>query len=82
MSKVLHFIQKRIGRAMSNRYLVAISAQKIFDCERFSKWVLINAAERTYHGQQSEKEDLLAFVEKYLAGLREGAKVGELYKAL
>ena len=78
ISRIRHFIQTCIGRAMANRYLSEISRHSSFDFGVFSKWVLINAAERTYYGLESEKEHLRSFVEQCLGG----KKKEKLYKML
>ena len=62
MSPMMHFLQKRIGRAIANTYLKAIENRMAIDHKILSRWMLVNAAERTYFGVQSEREDLLAFI--------------------
>ncbi len=82
MSRIMHFIQKRVGRSMADRYLAEVSSGISLDYEVFSKWVLVNAAERTYHGLESEKEHLHSFIGKYLEVLAHGGNQAELYKAI
>ncbi len=78
----IYFMQKRIGRAMANRYLAGVGLGSTIDSAMFSKWVLVNAAERTYHGMQSEKARLSAFIDRYLGVLDKGGNQRLLYKAL
>jgi hypothetical protein len=82
MSRVMHFMQKRVGQAVADRYLTAILSGTSFDHERLSKWVFVNAAERTYHGLESEQERLQRFIDMYLAVLDRGGNQGQLYRAI
>ena len=82
VSGIMHFMQKRVGRSMADHYLAGISSEISLDYEVFSKWVLINAAERTYHGLDSEQEHLQLFIGKYLEILAHGGNQAELYRAV
>jgi len=82
MSSIMHFFQKRIGRAIASTYLSNVARQRRIDYRNLSRWMLINAAERTYHGMRSEKEDLLVFIKRYLNVLDHGGKEGALYQAM
>ncbi len=82
MNPVMHFIQKRIGRAVAGTYLLTVGRRRAIDYKILSRWMLINAAERTYYGMPSEREDLLAFIRKYLEVLKRGGEEGVLYQAL
>lgn len=82
LSRIAHAIQKRIARGMADRYLAEVFARIVPDYATFSKWVLVNAAERTYHGMESEKRHLHAYVEMYLEVLARGGSQDALYKAI
>jgi hypothetical protein len=82
MNSIMHFLQKRIGRAIARTYLSNIGRQRGIDYMTLSRWMLINAAERTYHGMPSEREDLLAFIKRYLDVLKHGGEEGILYQAM
>lgn len=82
MSRAMHLIQKRVGRSIADRYLTSVSTEISFDYEVFSKWVLVNAAERTYHGLESEKEHLHSFIGKYIEVLARGGNQAELYREI
>ena len=73
-------MQKRIGRAIATTYLSTISQNRKLDVRTFSKWTLINAAERTYHGMPSEKETLKRYIERYLAEWARGTDEDYFYK--
>jgi hypothetical protein len=82
MSRIAHVLQRRVARAMANRYLAEVFSHAAPDRAVFSRWVLVNAAERTYHGLPSEKEHLRAYVKMYLDVLKQGGSEDELYKAI
>lgn len=82
MSPLMHFLQKRIGRAIANTYLIAIENEVDIDHKTLSRWMLVNAAERTYFGVQSERQDLLAFIGKYLKVLKNGGEETNLYQEI
>jgi aminoglycoside phosphotransferase (APT) family kinase protein len=82
MNSMMHFIQKRIGRAIANTYLSTVRDRVALDSTDLSRWMLINAAERTYYGMPSERKDLLAFIGRYLDVLQRGGDEGLLYKAM
>jgi Ser/Thr protein kinase RdoA (MazF antagonist) len=82
MSWIAHALQRRVARAMANRYLAGVFAHAAPDLTAFSRWVLVNAAERTYHGLPSEKEHLRAYIEMYLDVLKRGGSEDALYRAI
>jgi aminoglycoside phosphotransferase (APT) family kinase protein len=82
MNRLMHAVQRRIARAVANRYLAEISMAMPLDYEVLSRWVLVNSAERTYHGLESEKKYLHAFIEKYFEALARGASERDLYKSI
>ena len=52
------------------------------DGRLLSKWVLLNAAERTYHGLPSEQESLGRFIDKGLALLAENPNQEHLHELI
>jgi len=82
MNKAVHFMQRQVARAMAKSYLGEISAQIAIDRRVLSKWVLVNAAERTYHGLESEKRDLKIFIDTYMEALSRNANQEELYQLI
>ena len=82
MNWVAYFMQRQVARAMAKSYLGEISAQIALDRRSLSKWVLVNAAERTYHGLESEKRDLKAFIDMYMEALSRNINQEELYKLI
>ena len=82
LNSVMHLIQKRIGRAIANTYLSTVANQWRIDYKILSRWILINAAERTYHGMASETQALKAFIDRYLMMLREGKNEELAYQTL
>ena len=82
MNPIMHRLQKRIGRSIASTYLSNMDRQRKIDYQTLSGWMLINAAERTYHGMTSEKKDLLAFIKKYLDALKRGENEELLYQML
>jgi hypothetical protein len=82
MNSMMHFVQKRIGRAIASTYLSTVGSRVGIDYSILSRWILVNAAERTYHGMLSEKEDLLKFIRKYLYALKHGGEEKLLYQQI
>ncbi len=82
MNGIKYAIQRSVARAMAARYLAEIAEQAALDTCTLSKWVLVNAAERTFHGLESEKEHLRVYIERYLDARSRGASQEALYKVL
>jgi aminoglycoside phosphotransferase (APT) family kinase protein len=82
LNSMVHLMQKLIGRAIANTYLSTIANRWRIDYKILSRWILINAAERTYHGMTSEMRALKSFIGRYLIVLREGRDDEFAYQAL
>ena len=82
VGRFLHMLQVRVGRALAESYLAQIASLGVLDYRRFSAWLLVNAAERTYHGLPSEQERLLLFIEGSVRWLTQGGKEEDLYRLL
>jgi aminoglycoside phosphotransferase (APT) family kinase protein len=82
VSRAMHFVQRRIGRAVADTYLSAISRRRPIDSRTLSRWTIINAAERTWHGLPSEQEQLLRFVDRYLSVIASGGAEDSLYREI
>jgi len=74
VGRLLHVMQGRIAHALARRYLKEMASLVPFDDELLSRWLLVNAAERTYHGLPSEQNQLLAFVERAIPMLDKRGK--------
>ena len=53
-------------QAIANRYMPELPERIALDYGILSKWVSVNAVERTYHGSESEKKALKASGDKYI----------------
>jgi uncharacterized protein (TIGR02172 family) len=63
-SSIAFNILKLAGLLSSNIYLKSYGKKYSIDLNQFSKWLLVRAAQRTYFGFQSEKENLTKFIIK------------------
>jgi len=79
---MMHLLQRSIGRAIASTYLSTVGKDRPLDRRRLSKWVLLNAAERTYHGLPSEQDALGRFIEKGLALLAENPNQEHLHELI
>ena len=79
---VMHFAQKRIGRAIANTYLDTMQSERHIDYRLLSQWILVKAAERTYYGLPSEKGQLQRFVHACLASSISGDNEDLPYRLL
>jgi len=66
LNPLIHFFQKRIGRAIAATYLTTMQELRSIDYRLLSQWILVKAAERTYYGLPSEREHLRSFVHETL----------------
>ena len=82
MNRVMHFLQKRIGMTIAGRYLRAVLPESDADTARLSRWVLVNAAERTYFGLESEQDQLQRFIRKYFEVLDRSGSEDLLYRKI
>jgi tRNA A-37 threonylcarbamoyl transferase component Bud32 len=82
VSLLMHGIQKLLGKAMARIYLKTIMKSISIDPDRFSRWVLIKAAERTYYGLPSEMKRLHTFINRYVQTISAGTTKEDFYKRI
>ncbi|MBN2852762.1 MAG: phosphotransferase [Clostridia bacterium] len=63
INPVQHAMMKFSGGLLASAYLKAFMKQRDIDWQRFSKWMVIKAAERISYGISAEKQRLITFVE-------------------
>ena len=81
-STMMHLLQRTIGRAIASTYLSSVRKDRPLNGRQLSKWVLLNAAERTYHGLASEQETLGRFIDKGLALLADNPDQEHLHELI
>lgn len=69
------------GSVLALTYINEIRNLFPFSWGEFSKWLLINAAQRTYFGMTSEKAALVRFIENVYEQTKNGLPIESCYKA-
>ena len=64
ISNFQNFIIGFSGSMISKRYIITCEKLYPFDWNKFSKWMVVRAAERVYYGMQAEKESLIKFLKE------------------
>jgi serine/threonine protein kinase len=82
VAPLVHRIQKFLGNILSGTYLAAINAGRRLDMGTFSKWVLVKAAERTYHGLPSEMNGLQSFIALCLETRKGGGREDRFHEMI
>lgn len=75
-----NFILGCSGNIISGRYLSTCEKLYPFDWSKFSKWMVVRAAERVFYGMPTEKESLIKFIKECKKAQEAGIKPNSWWK--
>lgn len=67
---------------LSKKYLITCDKLCKIDYDKFSKWLLVRAAERVFYGMPNEKEALIKFIKACKKAQLEGRKTSTWWKLI
>lgn len=77
-----NFIIGISGNVISQRYIKTCEKLCSFDWNKFSKWMVVRAAERVFYGMPTEKEVLIKFIKKCKEAKESGVKSSDWWKLI